>query len=281
MLKLSAVDSNSFSSVFSTSSISLTSSSITFGGEGRFPVLSTLLTSLIYGAIDGKHIRIQKIPKSGSSNFNYKSYHSLVLMASCDADGIFTTIDVGPAGRNSDGGVFRACRLGRLLDINGFDIPTGIKLPHEQGDIQLFPYYFVADKAFPLKSYLMRPYSRRVLDNKKRIYNYRLSRGRKTIECAFGLMASKFKILSTPILCVNEETISSIIRCMCVLHNFIRIKKGRAYQPQYHKETEMNMNIGMNLELENGNNNLPTRNSACGLRDYLSNYFIQPQSALP
>jgi len=37
----------------------------------------------------------------------------------------------------------------------------------------------------------------------------------------------------------------------------------------------------MNLELENENNNLPTRNLASGLRDYLSNYFIQPQSALP
>jgi len=94
-------------------------------------------------------------------------------------------------------------------------------------------------------------------------------------------MASKYKVLSTSILCVNEETISSIIRCMCVLHNFIRIREGRAYQPQYHKETEMNMNIGMNLELENENNNLPTRNSASGLRDYLPNYFIQPQSALP
>jgi len=94
-------------------------------------------------------------------------------MASCDADGIFTTIDVGQAGRNSDGGVFRACRLGQWLDIIGLDIPTGIKLPHDQGDIQMFPYYFVADEAFPpLKSYLMRPYPRRVLDNKKRIFNY-------------------------------------------------------------------------------------------------------------
>jgi hypothetical protein len=49
--------------------------------------------------------------------------------------------------------VFRACRLGRWLDINGLNIPTSIKLPHDNGDIQMFPYYFVADEAFPLKSY--------------------------------------------------------------------------------------------------------------------------------
>jgi|UniRef100_A0A2S2QP62 hypothetical protein len=110
----------------------------------------------------------------------------------------------------------------------------------------------------------MRPYPRRVLNNKKRIFNYRLSRGRKTIKCAFGMMYSKFKVLSTPILCVYEETIISIIRYMCVLHNFIRNREGRAYQPQYNRGTEINMNIG--IELENENNNLPTSNSASGLR---------------
>jgi len=53
--------------------------------------------------------------------------------------------------RNSDGGVYRACRSGRWLDI-----PTGIKLPHDQGDIQMFLYYFVTDEAFIIKAYLMR-----------------------------------------------------------------------------------------------------------------------------
>lgn len=42
------------------------------------------------GALDGKHIRIEKLPNEGSSNFNYKSFHSVVLMASSDADGLFT-----------------------------------------------------------------------------------------------------------------------------------------------------------------------------------------------
>lgn len=32
------------------------------------------------GAIDGKHIRIQKVPNSGSSNFNYKDYHSVGML---------------------------------------------------------------------------------------------------------------------------------------------------------------------------------------------------------
>ena len=55
------------------------------------------------GALDGKHIRIEKLPGTGSTNYNYKQYHSIVLLACSDADGLFTTIETGYAGRNSDG----------------------------------------------------------------------------------------------------------------------------------------------------------------------------------
>ncbi|XP_046679468.1 protein ANTAGONIST OF LIKE HETEROCHROMATIN PROTEIN 1-like [Homalodisca vitripennis] len=55
------------------------------------------------GAIDGKHVRIQKFKHAGSAYFNYKGYHSVHIMACADADGCFTTIDVGDLGRNSDG----------------------------------------------------------------------------------------------------------------------------------------------------------------------------------
>lgn len=50
------------------------------------------------GAIYGKHFRIKCLPNTGSAYFNYKSYFSIVLMSCVDADGLFTTIDVGEVG---------------------------------------------------------------------------------------------------------------------------------------------------------------------------------------
>lgn len=58
------------------------------------------------GSLDGKHIHIEKLPNTGSSNFNYKAYHPIVLLGCSDVDGLFTMIETGYAGRNSDGGIF-------------------------------------------------------------------------------------------------------------------------------------------------------------------------------
>lgn len=234
------------------------------------------------GAIDGKHVRIEKLPNTGSTNFNYKSYHSVVLLGCCDADGFFTMIETGYAGRNSDGGIFRASAIKYWLTNSQLDIPPPSKLPHDDYDDCFFPYYFVGDEAFPLSHYLMRPYSKRVLDNTKRIFNYRLSRARKTIECAFGMMAEKFQVLSTAIRCRDDNTINYIIKSICVLHNYVRKRDGCQYTPQ---PLEQNVRItgsanptGLTTPLRAKIGNCSTANA---LRDYLAKYFLIPMASLP
>lgn len=115
------------------------------------------------GSVDGKHCRIKKFDKTASLHYNYKSFFSVVLMGCADADGIFTTIDVGEAGRFSDGAVFKASNLGKLLDTDKLHTPKPTPMPNDAFD---FPFYMVGDEAFPLKINLMRPYPKRVLDLK-------------------------------------------------------------------------------------------------------------------
>ena len=58
------------------------------------------------------------------------------------------------------------------------------------------PHTMVGDEAFPLKLLLMRPYPGRSLDSdKKRVYNYRLCRARRTIENAFGIATAECSLL--------------------------------------------------------------------------------------
>jgi hypothetical protein len=59
------------------------------------------------GAVDGKHIRINKPAHSGSLFYNYKRYFSLILIAISDADYRFISIDVGAYGKCSDSTVFK------------------------------------------------------------------------------------------------------------------------------------------------------------------------------
>lgn len=159
------------------------------------------------GAIDGKHVVLEAPPKSGSLYFNYKGTFSIVLMATCDADYNFTTIDVGGYGKQSDGGIFMGSTLGKKLASRSLNVCEDRKLPRTD---RTMPCFFVGDEAFPLSTYLMRPYSGRGLDPEKRIFNYRLSRARRCIENAFGILTSRWRVFRRPI-AANPKQAENIV----------------------------------------------------------------------
>ncbi|XP_064629236.1 uncharacterized protein LOC135488531 [Lineus longissimus] len=108
------------------------------------------------GSIDGKHVAIKAPPRSGSDYFNYKKYHSTILMAVADSKYRFRMVDIGAYGRESDGGVFSRSQFGIKMDNDTLGIPESGCLPGT--DIEV-PYMFLGDEAFPLKKNLMRPYA--------------------------------------------------------------------------------------------------------------------------
>ena len=143
------------------------------------------------GAVDGKHIRIRNPPGAGTHYFNYKKYFSIILMAVVDAEYKFLYIDVGAIGSESDGGVFAKSELAKLLQEHGMNLPPPDKLPNAPEDSPPAHYFFVGDDAFPLRHYMMKPHPSRALTHDERIFNYWLSRARRTVENAFGILANR------------------------------------------------------------------------------------------
>ncbi|CAH1978729.1 unnamed protein product [Acanthoscelides obtectus] len=129
------------------------------------------------GAIDGKHIRVNRFPHSGSMNLNYKGYFFIILMAVVDSDYKFIYVDIGAYGKDCDSSVFQQTVFFKLMMENKLHIPP--PCPLEATGKDTFPYVFVGDEAFGLSENLMRPYAGHNLTEKKRIFNYRLTRARR------------------------------------------------------------------------------------------------------
>lgn len=179
-----------------------------------------------FGTIDGKHVRITCPSHSGSLFYNYKHFFSIVLQGVADSNCRFIAIDVGARGKQSDGGVFKESDLYHCLKNNLFHLPPGENLPNSDEHL---PYVLLGDEAYPLLPFLMRPFPRSNLSDEKTIFNYRLSRARRCVECAFGIMTKKFKLLDKAIETL-PETADIVIKSICILHNVIIDQEGLPHE---------------------------------------------------
>ncbi|XP_036340667.1 uncharacterized protein LOC118750042 [Rhagoletis pomonella] len=146
-------------------------------------------------------------------------------MAVVNANYEFLMVDVGKNGRASDGGVFRETKFFSKLAANTLKIPSPEALP---GCGERMPFVFVADDAFPLSENILKPFSHNTLKTEEIIFNYRLSRARRIVENAFGILASRFRILLQTINMSPEKTTTIVLAC-CYLHNFLRKQNERTY----------------------------------------------------
>jgi hypothetical protein len=81
-------------------------------------------------------------------------------------------------------------------------------------------YHMVADETFPLRDDIMKPYASRHLTTEQRLFNYRLSRARRVVENAFGIMCNRFRVFLTTI-ALAPEKVQSLVLAACALHNFL------------------------------------------------------------
>lgn len=109
----------------------------------------------------------------------------------------------------------RGCIEGKHVPI---PIPKPAFLPKNNFS---FPISFVADAAFPFKENIMRPYPGHMLLESKSVFNYRLSRSRRVIENAFGILVSRCRVLVTTLnLNCNPQNAEKVTLDAVALHNF-------------------------------------------------------------
>ena len=144
-----------------------------------------------------------------------------MLFALVDADYKFIWADLDGTGSVSDAQIYNGSELKELAESGSLGLPFPDPLPH--ADYQDVPYFFVGDDAFALRETMMKPYSKRNLNDDERIFNYRLSRARRVVENAFGILANCFQVLFTTMR-HKPSTVKVIVKPCIVLHNLMRIR---------------------------------------------------------
>ncbi|XP_039314630.1 protein ALP1-like [Solenopsis invicta] len=237
------------------------------------------------GALDGKHINVKAPPHSGSVFYNYKGNHSINLMAVASARYKFLMVDIGGEGRHSDEGIFKNSVINYRLQHNQLYIPAPTPIITEG---KAMPYMLVADEAFQLNNFTLRPYPGKTLTNEQRIFNYRLSRARRVVENTFGIMVARWRIFSK-IINTSLKTSESIVKACVILHNYCMDKVGycsKGFADEFHYNGQlipgewrtMIQNSGI-ASLRNDSSNTHSR-FAAAIREDFKNYFLD-EGAVP
>ncbi|XP_046622671.1 protein ALP1-like [Neodiprion virginianus] len=231
------------------------------------------------GALDGKHINFRPPRSDGSIYRNYKGKDSIVLLGLVDAEYRFLFVDVGRNGRMHDSAVLRESPLWTKINDGTLNLPAPCEIP---GFCYKLPYVIVGNEAFALKPNLLKPYPDRNLTLDKRIFNYRLSRVRRTVENAFGILANRWRVLLSTI-SLSVQKVERITYACVLLHNYLINKSNNDssqwYVPHnYRISTRVDSNCNA-VQLSEGQNaslylrNNRSSNEVLEIRDKFCEYF--------
>lgn len=186
---------------------------------------------------------------------------------------------MGSYGGNSDGGIFANSALRRALQRGTLNVPPPLELPSapELGKVNHI-IIIMADGAFPMKPYLLRPNGGKHLEEDKRIFNLRLSRACRISENAFGILTQRFRVYKRPME-VNPDLADRIIKATCILCNYLRHEvEGQADQGD-----RFDFDDGGNASLQEFQRPRGNRASeeALHIRYTFRKYFVLPAGEVP
>lgn len=169
----------------------------------------------IAGAIDGTHIKIKRPRQSGHDYFSRYHQYDVVTQGIVNGRMIFLDVVTGFPGSMHDARVLRNTAIYTKAE-NGDILANGPMLQIGQHSLQP---YLVGDSAYPHTPWLQKPYPEGTVDPNEIDFNRELSAARVKVECAFGVLKARWRILDFIEEC-NVTNISKIIMVCAVLHNF-------------------------------------------------------------
>lgn len=208
-------------------------------------------------------------------------------MAIADADLRFMHVDIGAYGSEGDASIFNGSNLGAKVIRDTLTLPDNTTI----GSMSV-PYFFVADDAFPLCARIMKPYCPgrgKPLTEQERIFNYRLSRARRCVENAFGVLSGKWLCLSPTMFC-GPDRAQKIVSACCILHNFLLKNSRETYCPKiyadyYNEKGDLiegawRKNRSSPLSALQNSRRGRIANEAKDIRDHLKEFVNSPEGSL-
>ena len=214
--------------------------------SNEFSLRSKAGFSNCIGCIDGLLIWMEKPSKdqcievgvdSGKFLCGRKGKFGLNLQGICDARRRFTYISIQHPASASDYLAFVTSSLyGRLTNVDT-TLPNG--------------YCLYGDNAYVNDTFMTVPYPM-ISSGPKDAYNFYHSQVRINIECAFGILVNRWRILKTPLSAkIPIVRINALVCCLCKLHNFC-LDRGSATARERYAHDQLTLMDFMNAgESEN------------------------------
>ncbi|EDW03847.1 uncharacterized protein LOC6562240 [Drosophila grimshawi] len=155
-------------------------------------------------------------------DISYKSENDIVLLASCDADLNFISIDIATLTDPINNQLDWHQNFGsQLLNGRWTDLLPAKPLPSGEPHTSCV-YSFIANTMFPCE-HLITPYTDQQLDENQMNFNRLLSRALAgSIDKAFSVLMSRWRVLAQP-LRQSPSKAEKIVKAAVVLHNFVKL----------------------------------------------------------
>ena len=168
----------------------------------------------IAGAIDGTHIQIKAPLESAVDYFSRYHQHDFIVQGVVDGRKVFLDFAAGFPGSLHDARVLRNSTLYRRAE--GDEV---LRNPTAQVGHHVIRPYLVGDSAYPLVPWLQKPFPEATRDRDEIAFNKELTAARVSVECAFGILKSRWRILAKRLDSSIDFAVKSAVAC-AVLHNF-------------------------------------------------------------